>query len=106
MDWLAELAEAYPDEAWLQPVDGDEEDFEPRPWHELYFQAFDALRYDRPYGALGGQMPISYVAISTYARDHGIVGNEFGRFRRLLNQIDEAYLAAQAEADKAAKEGG
>lgn len=107
MDWLAELAEEYPDEAWLQPVgDGDEQTFEPRVWHDLYFQAFDALRYDRPYGALGGQMPISYLAISTYAHDHGISGNDFGRFRRIFNRIDEAYLAHAAEVQKAKQAGG
>lgn len=98
--WLDELAEAFPDEEWLQPAEGSETDYEPRQWHGLYFRAFDALRYDRPYGAFGGQMPINYVAMSTYARDHGITGSAFKDFLLIVSQLDRVFLKMEEERQK------
>ncbi len=48
-------------------------------------------------------MPISYVAISTYARDHGIVGNEFGDFLRIVHKLDEVFLKFEGELAKEAE---
>ncbi|MCV9960728.1 hypothetical protein OIU34_02350 [Pararhizobium sp. BT-229] len=81
-------------------------DYEPRPWHGLYFRAFDALRYDRFYGAFGGQTPISYLAISTYARDHAITGNDFGHFLQAMHELDRVFLELEAMKSKAETNGG
>lgn len=48
-------------------------------------------------------MPISYVAISAYARDHGIVGNEFGDFLRIIHKLDEVFLKFEGELAKEAE---
>jgi hypothetical protein len=101
-DWLREIAEENPEEAWLQST--SDRGFTPRPWHELYFRAFDALRYDRFYGAFGGQTPISYMALSAYARDHRITGNNFGRFLQTMYALDRVFLEIEAERLKTDKE--
>lgn len=75
-----------------------------REWHALYFRAFDALRYDRFYGAFGGQMPISYIALSAYARDHGITGAQFGDFLRTMHLLDKEFLEMEAQRAKEAKQ--
>lgn len=95
---MAEIAAAYPDENWpaFSPV---EEEFEYQPWHELYFQAFDSLRYDRFYGQMGGEMPIYYTAISQYCRDHGIAGDDWRRFMTMINAIDAEHLKLRTESD-------
>lgn len=67
------------------------------PWHDLYWRAWDALRYDRPYGAMGGEMPISYVALSRYGRDNEIAGEDFGLFLRFMGAVDGEWLKRQAE---------
>jgi hypothetical protein len=105
--WLDELSQEFPNEEWLKPTDGNEEtDFEPRIWHELYFEAFDALRYDRHYGAFGGQSPIKYTAISAYAHDHGIVGDDFGRFKRFIFALDRAFIRFETSKAKSSPEAG
>ncbi len=101
-DWLREIAEENPDEDWLQPT--KDRGFKPRPWHDLYFRAFDALRYDRFYGAFGGMTPISYMALSTYARDHNIIGNDFGRFLDTMYALDRVFLEVEAERTKKPEE--
>jgi hypothetical protein len=65
---------------------------EPREWHSLYFNAFDALQFDRFYGALGGQGPISYRAIRDYAIDHGIDGADIVLFHAFMTALDAVYL--------------
>lgn len=50
-------------------------------------------------------MPISYVAISCYARDHGIAGNEFGDFLRIIHKLDEVFLKFESELTKEAEAG-
>ncbi len=90
------MAAAFPDEEWLQP-DGADDVFEPEHWHELYFRAFDALQYDRFYGAFGGEGPISYLALSQYARDQGISGDELRHFHIFMNAVDGEWLKLQKE---------
>jgi hypothetical protein len=70
----------------------EEQAFEPAPWHQLYWRAFEALRFDRQYGAFGGEAPISYQAISRYADDHGIGGEDIHLFRRFIVAIDLEWL--------------
>lgn len=103
---MAEIAEAYPDEEWLQPTEQDieAEDFDPMPWHDLYFRAFDMLMFDRFFGALGGQGRISYMAISRYADDHGIDGDDRHMFMRLMDVLDGVYLKLESERAKQTQE--
>ena len=46
---------------------------------------------------MGGASPISYVAISAYTADHGIVGADRKVFETLLRAIDDEWLAWMAE---------
>lgn len=73
-----------------------DDDFEPRPWHDFYFRAFDAIRFDRQYGAMGGESPISYMVMSQYARDHGLTLEELEQFRRFIGVLDAVYLELEA----------
>ncbi len=78
------------------------EEFEARVWHGLYFSAFDALQYDRFIGSMGGEGPIYYQALSQYARDHRIEGEDLRLFHIFMNAIDGEYLKMQREeAEKA-----
>jgi len=63
------------------------------PWFGLYFRAWDALRFDRFYGALGGEGPISYMAISRYAIDHAIGGQDLDEFVHFLQAVDAEWLS-------------
>jgi hypothetical protein len=88
----------------LQPTGEEAEDFDPEPWHEMYFRAFDELRFDRFFGAFGGEGPISYVAKSRYAEDFGLMGVELRRFHMFMNVIDEEHLVLAQERDAAQRE--
>jgi hypothetical protein len=89
----------------LQPNILAEDEYEPHNWHWMYFKAFDALRYDRFYGAMGGQGPINYMALSQYARDHGLTGSALQHFHIFMNAVDAEYLDMQRaeEADSSAE---
>lgn len=92
-----------PEEAGNFTIPTLPEGVEEQPWHGFYFDAFDALRFDRSYGAMGGESPISYQAVSRYAEDHGIVGEEFVLFRIFIRVIDICHLevaARKAEAER------
>jgi hypothetical protein len=110
---MDEIAAECPDEEWLQPAEGESlDDFENQPWHALYYRAFDALQYDRFYGSHGGQSAIFYTALSQYARDHEISGDDFRRFLTFMNAIDGEHLAivgeeikAMAQSDKGKSDG-
>ncbi|HTV69842.1 MAG TPA: hypothetical protein VMF90_15015 [Rhizobiaceae bacterium] len=93
-DWIAALAEENPDEAWLQQLTLDEDD-EPewQDWHLYYLDAFEMIRFDRFYGAMGGEGPISYLAISRYAEDHNITGEDLRLFCRFVRAIDAEWLS-------------
>lgn len=78
-------------------------EFDPEPWHRLYWEAWEALRFDRFYGARGGEGPIPYMAIRAYAEDHDITGDDFRLFRTFMSMIDTEWLkhvAARDEADR------
>jgi hypothetical protein len=70
------------------------------PWFDLYFRAFEALRFDRQYGALGGETPISYLAISRYAEDHGIGADDIHLFRLFMGALDAEWLDHVAREQK------
>jgi len=97
------LAEEYPEDAdWLQPAPHD---FTDEPWHALYFRAFEALRFDRFYGSLGGETPVTYLAKSRYADDLGLTGETLETFHHFFNAIDAEYLDWCSARDKANQHG-
>ncbi|MCW2195033.1 hypothetical protein AB7M45_007806 [Bradyrhizobium elkanii] len=85
-------------------------------WAGTYWRAWHALRFDRQYGAMGGQSPITFLSIDTYARRYDIRGVEFETFLAFVSAMDEEFLEhVQREADrekeaeesrKALREGG
>jgi hypothetical protein len=55
---------------------------------------------------MGGEGPISYQALSAYARDHGIIAAEFRVFRAMMGSIDAEWLKYRAEQDKTKGDAG
>ncbi|WP_292637470.1 hypothetical protein [Mesorhizobium sp.] len=51
---------------------------------------------------MGGEGPIPYMVIRTYADDHGIAGDDFKMFRAFLGILDNEWLQHVAKRDKAA----
>ncbi|TAN09786.1 MAG: hypothetical protein EPN45_07280 [Rhizobiaceae bacterium] len=100
---MRRLADELPEEADAIHIPDRPEEAQPALWHELYWTAWDAIRFDRPYGAFGGEMPLSYLAVSQYARDHDIAGDAFRIFMRLMSAIDAEWLAYSAEKAKQEK---
>jgi len=49
---------------------------------------------------MGGELPISFVALDTYARRYGIEGEAFDRFHTFMTAIDEEWLSHQAKRQK------
>lgn len=66
-------------------------------WSGYLRTAWQALRDDRFYGAMGGMGRIYYTAISRYAADHGIAIEPFYTF---LDAMDSAYVTWAAEKAK------
>lgn len=85
------------DEATLIEVPEAPDDAKAEPWHEMYWRAWACLRYDRFYGAMGGESPISYMAISRFASDNEITEADFTFFHRLLSAMDDEWLAFVAQ---------
>ncbi len=79
------------------------EDAEPEEWHNQLWQAWETLRYDRPYLAMGGEMPVFFSSISDYAERYGIVGHDFDEFLALFKAIDGEWLTWCAERAKERK---
>lgn len=98
--WLEKLATEYPGEIAQDEIPKPPVEATPELWHDFYWRAFEALRYDRQYGAFGGESPIGFVAIDAYARRYGIDGDAFDRFMRLVNAIDDEWLGWKAERAK------
>jgi hypothetical protein len=52
---------------------------------------------------MGGQMPISFMALDAYARRYGIEGEAFDRFHVFMSAIDAEWLAyAESKSEKQA----
>lgn len=77
------------------------DDVEFEEWHALYLNAWDALRHERPYGAMGGEGPIMYSAIRMYAADNGIEGTDLVIFRQIMSALDGEWLKFRGEQAKA-----
>jgi hypothetical protein len=58
----------------------------------IYWTAWNILRDDRHFGAMGGGGMIYYSAISRYARDNAITGSDFSVFVTLVREMDSEYL--------------
>lgn len=57
-----------------------------------YLDAFAELGSCRPAG-IGGLGPIPWTALDSYARRHGITGEDFESFAVLIAALDAAWLA-------------
>lgn len=101
---MAAIAEEFPEEKWGRPGVDDADEFEPKSWHDLYFRAFDALQFDRFYGAFGGEGPIFYTALSRYAEDLGLSGMDRHLFMVFMNAVDGEWLKHQADEAKKREE--
>lgn len=84
----------------MQRAAWPESRFDYKPWHELYWEAWAAISHERHYGSMGGQGSLSYVAISRYAADHGIAGEDFWLFRALMSELDAEWLKHVADRSK------
>lgn len=96
-EWKRALAAENPALDWVKGDVEQIEDGEPREWHGSYFRAFDLLQADRSYGAMGGEGPIFYTAMSRYAADHGIAGEDWILFKVFINALDAEYLKVREE---------
>lgn len=59
-------------------------------------RAFDRLSSCRPIG-LDGPGPIPWTAIDSFARRHGVPGDDFELFEMAIEGMDTEYLAFIAE---------
>lgn len=74
-------------------------------WSGYVYVAFQELRDDRHYGAMGGLGRIWFSSIKQYAEHYGIEGSAFDDFVTYLRAVDDENIAiqnerAKAEADK------
>ncbi|MGY3482221.1 hypothetical protein ACVW1C_000104 [Bradyrhizobium sp. USDA 4011] len=100
-EWLVELAEEDRDAEELVAQARRPRDAKWPAWSETYLRAWRALQYDRQYGAMGGQSPISFLSIDTYARRYKVSGMEFELFLAFVTALDEEYLEhVQRKADQ------
>lgn len=51
---------------------------------------------------MGGEAPISYLARTRYADDHGLTGDDRETFHTFLTALDAEYLEWRAETNPAA----
>jgi hypothetical protein len=49
---------------------------------------------------MGGRFPIRWETYRRWAEAHGIDGHDFWIFRQLMSEIDDEWLAYEAERDK------
>lgn len=95
--WLAKIAAEFPLELPKEKVPTRPDEARAEYWHDFYWQAWEALRFDRQYGAMGGEFPISFIAYDTYARRYGLEGEAFERFHAFMTAIDMEWLHHVAE---------
>lgn len=102
--WLAKLAAELPDELPARSIPRRPPEADQAKWHEFYLHAWSALRFDRAYGALGGETPIPFVAYDAYARRYGVEGEAFETFHFFMTALDTEWLEhrrIEAERQKA-----
>ena len=70
----------------------------------MFWRGWHDLRFDRQYGAFGGQSQISFGSIDGYARRYGIAGVLFETFKAVVLEMDNEYLLhVEREAEKASE---
>lgn len=88
-------------EKGVLPADEDESfEIELLPGVEIYWLGWHDLRDDRQLGAMGGCSGIFYSAISQYAHDRGLSGQELQIFMVLIRAMDNEYIAWVSEQQK------
>jgi hypothetical protein len=60
-------------------------------WHQLPLMVFFELINDRQWGAMGEPGAIPYLAISRWAEDHGVAGDDFVALRRMVAALDDEW---------------
>ena len=80
------------------------EDAEWPEWAGHIRVAWQALRDDRHYGAMGGLGGIWFASIDRYACRHSITGAAFDRFETFLRALDGEYMLVMAERAEAERE--
>ncbi len=91
-EWIARLAETEPEAAHLANAARKPDDAYLEEHHMAAWNAFQTLRFDRQFGAMGGALPLSFTAIDTYARRYGIEGEAFDHLLILVRSLDAAWL--------------
>lgn len=99
-DWLTKLRASEPDAFEAVPAPETPPEADGPEWYAYYIRAWQFLRYDRQYGAFGGESPISFQAIDIYARRYSIEGVAFDVFRALVSALDAEWLNHVAEQNK------
>lgn len=69
-------------------------------WAFLYWTAWHELQFDRFVGAMGGQGPIYYTAISHWARDNRLSSDALAILKTTVRGMDEVYLGVMAKKSK------
>ncbi|WP_454917301.1 phage tail assembly chaperone [Xanthobacter sediminis] len=95
------MREEEPDAAAIIPEPEAPEGVADEDWHGLYWRAWFALRFDRQYGAMGGESQISFRAIDNYARRYEFHGEDFELLRLGVHALDDVWLEHVAEQMKA-----
>lgn len=94
---MQDLADEEADAAHLaEDIDEPDEARLPE-WAEWYVEAWQALRFDRQYGALGGETGISFVAVDAFARSRGVEGVARVDLERFVRALDGVWLDYVAE---------
>lgn len=104
-DWLSRLRAEEPDAAAAfdepEPFVG----IKMQPFHELYWRAWADIRFDRQYGAFGGESRLSYMVIRQYAADHCLSGENLQTFKAVMRGLDEEWLDFIASRTKTGAQG-
>lgn len=104
---MLEVAEEEGDAEHLKEIAKRPDDAVVPEYAGTFWRGWHDLRFDRQYGAFGGESPISFASIDRYAIRYGISNSDFDTFLAVVCGMDEEYLQhvdrvakAKAEADK------
>ncbi|MBX9911203.1 MAG: hypothetical protein K2Z25_21175 [Beijerinckiaceae bacterium] len=98
---MAEEEDAATFFSQAEPLDESEQAEMPE-WSGYLMTAWNQLRNDRHWGDMGGCSGMFYAAMSAYARDHGLIGEELDEFLIFLRVMDDEYVAFSGEQAKEA----
>ena len=66
---------------------------------------WEGFRFDRQYGAFGGESRLSYMVIRQYAADHCLSGENLQTFKAVMRGLDEEWLDFIASRTKTGAQG-